>query len=122
MNPFTRHHAQLHDLAERDGWACVWCSRVTVCRHCQPVTDPALIATREHMIPSVHGGSDELDNLAVSCFQCNMARGPRVAAPPSLAEQATRATRPKNSKPPERPRRWLREVRRRNKENWKGWD
>jgi 5-methylcytosine-specific restriction endonuclease McrA len=34
----------------------------------------------DHIIPRKHGGNDELDNLAWSCFLCNSAKGSEVAA------------------------------------------
>lgn len=29
----------------------------------------------EHIIPSVHGGSDNIDNLALACIDCNLHKG-----------------------------------------------
>jgi hypothetical protein len=29
----------------------------------------------EHIIPKVHGGSDDLDNLALACIDCNLHKG-----------------------------------------------
>ena len=29
----------------------------------------------EHIIPKVHGGSDEFDNLALACIDCNLHKG-----------------------------------------------
>jgi hypothetical protein len=41
----------------------------------------------DHIIPRKHGGSDELDNLAWSCFLCNSAKGSEVAAYDPLTGQ-----------------------------------
>ena len=32
----------------------------------------------EHVIAKQHGGSDELDNLALACHRCNLRKGPNV--------------------------------------------
>lgn len=34
----------------------------------------------DHIIPQKHGGQDNFDNLAWSCFQCNRYKGSEVAA------------------------------------------
>jgi hypothetical protein len=32
----------------------------------------------EHIIAKQHGGSDEIDNLALACHRCNLHKGPNV--------------------------------------------
>jgi hypothetical protein len=32
----------------------------------------------EHIIPKVHGGGDDLDNLALACIDCNLHKGPNL--------------------------------------------
>ena len=34
-------------------------------------------ATLEHIVPKNHGGTDELDNLAIACARCNSEKGLR---------------------------------------------
>lgn len=34
----------------------------------------------DHIIPQKHKGTDELDNLAWACFQCNLCKGPNLAS------------------------------------------
>jgi 5-methylcytosine-specific restriction endonuclease McrA len=34
----------------------------------------------EHIIARQHGGSDELDNLALACHHCNLHKGPNLTA------------------------------------------
>ena len=41
----------------------------------------------DHIIPRKHGGSDELANLAWSCFLCNSAKGSEVGAYDPLTGQ-----------------------------------
>lgn len=54
------------------------------CIHCQsrvsvPLdpSEPAH-ASLEHIVPRTHGGTDELDNLAVACRRCNQGKGKRL--------------------------------------------
>ena len=37
-------------------------------------------ATYEHVIPISHGGTNELSNLVVACYTCNITRGNRYSA------------------------------------------
>jgi 5-methylcytosine-specific restriction endonuclease McrA len=32
----------------------------------------------EHIIPKVHGGTDDLENLALACIDCNLHKGPNL--------------------------------------------
>jgi len=32
----------------------------------------------EHVIPKIHGGTDDLDNLALACIDCNLHKGPNL--------------------------------------------
>ena len=34
----------------------------------------------EHIVARQHGGSDDLDNLALSCRRCNLYKGPNLSA------------------------------------------
>src|SRR5882724_10806674 len=47
------------------------------CEYCQRrETDAPLIKLQiEHIIARKHGGSDELDNLALACAECNLHKG-----------------------------------------------
>jgi len=47
-------------LAERDGWDCHYCGETL-----DPYT-----ATRDHKTPKARGGSNDLDNLVLSCEAC----------------------------------------------------
>jgi 5-methylcytosine-specific restriction endonuclease McrA len=53
------------------------------CIHCQKklalLTDGTPIngATLEHIVPKNHGGTDDLENLAVACARCNSEKGLR---------------------------------------------
>ena len=53
------------------------------CIHCQRKLrldedgTPLNGATLEHIVPKNHGGSDEVENLAVACARCNSEKGLR---------------------------------------------
>jgi 5-methylcytosine-specific restriction endonuclease McrA len=71
--------ATFERVRDRDGeylvGKCIHCqSRVSV-----PLDgrEPAH-ATLEHIVPRTHGGTDELDNLAVACRRCNQGKGKRL--------------------------------------------
>jgi hypothetical protein len=36
---------------------------------------PLALLHVEHIIPKAHGGSDDLDNLALACIDCNLHKG-----------------------------------------------
>lgn len=60
--------ASLSEIVERDGWQCHLCRK--------PITDLA-DATRDHLVPKSHGGSDDPDNLAAAHMRCNSRRRTR---------------------------------------------
>ena len=47
------------------------------CEYCHLHQDDSPLATLhiEHIIPKIHGGSDDIDNLAVACIDCNLHKG-----------------------------------------------
>ncbi len=53
------------EVRERAGNACEYCRL--------PQDDsPLAVLHIEHIIPKIHGGSDNLDNLALACIDCNL--------------------------------------------------
>lgn len=72
-------------LFDRDGWRCRYCG--------EQVTE--LTATLDHVIPRVTGGSDDPENLATACHECNSIKSGMTeaeAAPLLLARLRQRAT------------------------------
>ena len=58
----------------------VWHRANGVCEYCRmPQTLDELIFEIEHIIARKHGGSSELENLALACFACNAYKGPNIA-------------------------------------------
>jgi hypothetical protein len=47
------------------------------CEYCQLRQDDSPLAALhiEHIIPKIHGGRDDLDNLALACIDCNLDKG-----------------------------------------------
>ena len=58
-------------VRERAGNACEYC-------HLRQDDSPLAVLHIEHVIPKSHGGSDELDNLALACIDCNLHKGPNL--------------------------------------------
>jgi hypothetical protein len=69
-------------VAKRDGWAChycgtpVWCSGPG-CNPAGPPTGflPGEMATADHVVPFCLGGSDNIDNQVLACWDCNQDKG-----------------------------------------------
>src|SRR5260370_1125615 len=47
------------------------------CEYCQLLQDdsPLAVLHIEHIVPKIHGGSDDLDSLALACIDCNLHKG-----------------------------------------------
>lgn len=50
------------------------------CEYCQLDQDDSPLAALhlEHIIPKAHGGTDNFDNLALACIDCNLHKGPNL--------------------------------------------
>jgi len=57
-------------LAEAQNWRCCWCGRHTSIKRSRRDS-----ATIEHVLPKSQGGTDDWENLAMSCARCNSNRG-----------------------------------------------
>src|SRR5256886_12503569 len=55
-------------IRERAQNACEYC-------HLHQDDSPLAALHVEHIIPRIHGGSDDLENLALSCIDCNLHKG-----------------------------------------------
>lgn len=84
-------HKHLHNLADRVMWRCSYCRRKTHCGTCEPDKPPGLQATRDHVIPRVHGGRGG-PNLVLACKDCNNLKAdgqhPDYAAPRMVRDPA----------------------------------
>lgn len=43
--------------------------------HLHQSDSPLAVLHIEHIVPRVHGGTDETDNLALACIDCNLHKG-----------------------------------------------
>ena len=66
MKPSTRASVQ-----ERAGHRCEYCQL-------HQEDSPLAVMHVEHIIPRIHGGTDDLDNLAPACIDCNLHKGPNL--------------------------------------------
>jgi hypothetical protein len=66
MLPSTRTRVR-----ERAGNACEYC-------HLHQDDSPLAVLHIEHIIPKIHGGNDDFDNLALACIDCNLHKGPNL--------------------------------------------
>ena len=48
-----------------------------LCEYCRLHQDDSPLAALhvEHIIPKVHGGTDDIENLALACIDCNLHKG-----------------------------------------------
>jgi len=58
-------------VRERAGDACEYC-------HLHQDNSPLAVLHIEHITPKIHGGTDDLDNLALACIDCNLHKGPNL--------------------------------------------
>ncbi len=50
------------------------------CEYCQlhQNDSPLAVLHVEHIVPRQHGGTDDLENLALACIDCNLHKGPNL--------------------------------------------
>jgi 5-methylcytosine-specific restriction endonuclease McrA len=69
------------------------------CEYCRLITSARLATFQiDHIIPVKHGGSDELDNLSLSCMKCNGFKGSNVAALDPLTGDAAKLYNPRRQR------------------------
>lgn len=59
-------------VRERAGNRCEYC-------HLQQEDSPLAALHVEHILPKVHGGNDDLENLALACIDCNLHKGTNLS-------------------------------------------
>jgi len=87
-------------LAERHGWVCQLClERIPDVGYDYENPNPRRLSI-DHIIPTSHGGSDDLSNLQPVHFSCNAAKGGRAISneefrrQKAAEESARRFTKP----------------------------
>jgi 5-methylcytosine-specific restriction endonuclease McrA len=71
-----------------------------VCEYCRLHQDDSPLAALhiEHIIPKVHGGSDDLDNLALACIDCNLHKGTNLTGIDPQTNRITELFHPRRHK------------------------
>src|SRR5215471_13636674 len=68
------------------------------CEYCQLHQDdsPLAVLHVEHIIPKKHGGSDDPDNLALACIDCNLHKGPNLTGIDPETNEVTELFHPRH--------------------------
>ena len=75
-------------VRERAQNACEYC-------HLHQNDSPLAALHVEHVIPKSHGGSDDLDNLALACIDCNLHKGTNLTGIDPQTNQVTELFHPR---------------------------
>jgi|ERR1044072_3220381 hypothetical protein len=81
---------QKAEVRERAGNACEYC-------HLHQDDSPLAALHLEHIIPKVHGGDDDLDNLALACIDCNLHKGTNLSGIDPHTGQMTELFHPRRN-------------------------
>lgn len=67
------------------------------CEYCQLHQSDSPLAPLhvEHIVPQCHGGSDDPDNLALACIDCNLHKGPNLTGLDPETNQVTALFHPR---------------------------
>jgi hypothetical protein len=67
------------------------------CEYCQlPQEDsPLAVLHVEHILPKIHGGTDDMENLALACIDCNLHKGPNLTGMDPETNQVTELFHPR---------------------------
>jgi hypothetical protein len=84
MNAATRSH-----VCRRAEFRCEYCGL-------HQDQSPLAALHIEHVLPRKHGGTDDLDNLALACIDCNLHKGSNVAGYDPETGQLTELFHPRN--------------------------
>src|SRR2546422_6103570 len=67
------------------------------CEYCQLRQEDSPLAALhvEHIIPKFHGGTDDLDNLALACIDCNLHKGTNLTGIDPQTNEVTKLFHPR---------------------------
>ena len=67
------------------------------CEYCQLHQDDSPLATLhiEHITPKKHGGSDDINNLALACIDCNLHKGSNLTGIDPETDEITELFHPR---------------------------
>jgi len=86
MSPSTRARVR-----ERAGHRCEYCLL-------HQDDSPLAALHIEHIIPKIHGGTDDLENLALACIDCNLHKGPNLTGKDPQTRRVTELFHPRNDR------------------------
>lgn len=75
-------------VRERAGYRCEYCQR-------HQDDSPLAPLQIEHIIPKKHGGSDEIENLALACIDCNLHKGTNLTGIDPDTDEITQLFHPR---------------------------
>ena len=75
-------------VRERAGNACEYC-------HLHQDDSPLAVLHVEHITPKMHGGQDDLENLALACIDCNLHKGPNLTGIDAQTNRVTELFHPR---------------------------
>ena len=78
-------------IRERAQNACEYC-------HLHQDDSPLAALHVEHIIPKIHGGSDDLDNLALARIDCNLHKGTNLTGVDPQTNELTELFHPRRQK------------------------
>src|SRR5436190_10046321 len=78
-------------VQERAGYRCEYCQL-------HQEDSPLAVLHVEHIIPRIHGGTDDLDNLALACIDCNLHKGPNLTGIDTQTERVTNLFHPRRQR------------------------
>jgi hypothetical protein len=67
------------------------------CEYCHLRQDDSPLAALhiEHIVPKIHGGADDPDNLALACIDCNLHKGPNLTGIDPQTNEVTELFHPR---------------------------
>ena len=70
------------------------------CEYCQLRQEDSPLAALhvEHIVPKTHGGTDDLENLALACIDCNLHKGPNLTGIDPETNQVTELFHPRRDR------------------------
>jgi len=70
------------------------------CEYCQLRQDDSPLAALhvEHIVPRIHGGGDNQDNLALACIDCNLHKGTNLTGVDPMTNKVTKLFHPRHDR------------------------
>lgn len=81
----ARMRAQVRERAQN---ACEYC-------HLHQDDSPLAALHIEHVVPKIHGGTDDPDNLALACIDCNLHKGTNLTGIDPQTNEVTELFHPR---------------------------